>query len=47
LRIESEAKKQKEVSVNNRFQEGFEKGPESIFSPLTKKKWNENRTESV
>jgi hypothetical protein len=37
LRIDSEAKKRKEVSVNNRFQEGFEKGLEIISSSLTKK----------
>jgi hypothetical protein len=36
-RIGSEAKKQKEVSMNNRFQEGFEKGLETISSSLTKK----------
>lgn len=37
LRIDSEAKKRKEVSMNNRFQEGFEKGLETISSSLTKK----------
>jgi hypothetical protein len=37
LKIESESKKQKEVSMNNSFQEGFEKGLEIISSSLSKK----------
>jgi hypothetical protein len=37
LKIESEAKKQKELSMNNCFREGFEKGIESIKASLSKK----------
>jgi hypothetical protein len=37
LKIESEAKRQKEVSMNNRFQEGFEKGLQTISASLDKK----------
>jgi len=37
LKIESEAKRQKEVSMNNRFQEGFEKGLKIINASLSKK----------
>ena len=37
LKVESEAKRKKEVSMNNRFQEGFEKGLEAIKSSLSKK----------
>jgi hypothetical protein len=38
LKIESEGKRQKELSMNNRFQEGFEKGIKSINASLEKKK---------
>jgi len=37
LKIDSEAKRAKEVSMNNRFQEGFEKGLSVISASLTKK----------
>ena len=37
LKIESEAKRAKEVSMNNRFQEGFEKGLSIIAASLEKK----------
>ena len=37
LKIESEAKRAKEVSMNNRFQEGFEKGLSIISTSLSKK----------
>jgi hypothetical protein len=37
LKIESEAKRLKEQSMNNRFQEGFEKGLKTIASSLEKK----------
>jgi len=37
LKIESEAKRAKEVSMNNRFQEGFEKGLSIIAASLGKK----------
>jgi hypothetical protein len=37
LKVESEAKRSKEVSMNNRFQEGFEKGLSIIASSLAKK----------
>ena len=37
LKIDSQAKRQKEVSMNNRFQEGFEKGMNSITASLEKK----------
>jgi PAS domain-containing protein len=37
LKIESEAKRQKEMSMNNRFQEGFEKGLKTIAASLDKK----------
>ena len=37
LKIDSEAKRAKEVSMNNRFQEGFEKGLSVIAASLTKK----------
>jgi len=37
LKIDSEAKREKEVSMNNRFQENFEKGLAIISSSLTKK----------
>ena len=37
LKIDSEAKRAKELSMNNRFQEGFEKGLSLIFNSLTKK----------
>ena len=37
LKIESEAKRKKEESMNNRFQEGFEKGLKSISVSLSKK----------
>ena len=37
LKIESEAKRQKERSMNNRFQEGFEKGMKAISASLEKK----------
>jgi hypothetical protein len=37
LKIDSEAKRIKEVSMNNRFQEGFEKGLSCIASSLEKK----------
>jgi hypothetical protein len=36
LKIDSEAKRTKEVSMNNRFQEGFEKGLSIISASLTK-----------
>ena len=37
LKIDSEAKQAKEVSMNNRFQEGFEKGLSIIYASLEKK----------
>ena len=37
LKIDSEAKRAKELSMNNRFQEGFEKGLSIIAASLTKK----------
>jgi hypothetical protein len=37
LKIESEAKRLKEVSMNNRFQEGFESGLKAIIASLDKK----------
>jgi hypothetical protein len=37
LKIDSEAKRSKEVSMNNRFQEGFEKGLSMIAASLKKK----------
>jgi hypothetical protein len=37
LKIESQAKRAKEVSMNNRFQEGFEKGLSCIAASLEKK----------
>ena len=37
LKIESQAKRTKEVSMNNRFQEGFEKGLSAIAASLEKK----------
>jgi len=37
LKIDSEAKRAKEVSMNNRFQEGFEKGLSLITASLEKK----------
>ena len=37
LKIDSQAKRQKEMSMNNRFQEGFEKGMNSITASLEKK----------
>ena len=37
LKIESEAKRAKELSMNNRFQKGFEKGLSIISTSLTKK----------
>ena len=37
LKIDSEAKKRKEVSMNNHFREGFEKGMEAISAGLSKK----------
>jgi hypothetical protein len=37
LKIDSEAKRAKEVSMNNRFQEGFEKGLSIISASLSKK----------
>ncbi|MCL2650547.1 MAG: IS1634 family transposase [Candidatus Azobacteroides sp.] len=37
LKIESKAKQAKEVSMNNRFQEGFEKGLSCIYASLSKK----------
>jgi hypothetical protein len=37
LKIDSEAKRAKEVSMNNRFQEGFEKGLSIIEASLSKK----------
>jgi hypothetical protein len=37
LKIESEAKRLKEQSMNNRFQEGFEKGLKTIAASLEKK----------
>jgi hypothetical protein len=37
LKIDSEAKRTKELSMNNRFQEGFEKGLSIIAASLTKK----------
>jgi len=37
LKIDSEAKRAKEVSMNNRFQDGFEKGLSVISASLTKK----------
>jgi hypothetical protein len=38
LKIDSEAKRAKEVSMNNRFQEGMEKGLELIKASLSKKR---------
>jgi hypothetical protein len=37
LKIESQAKRQKELSMNNRFQERFEKGMKAIAASLKKK----------
>jgi transposase len=37
LKIDSDMKRTKEVSMNNRFQESFEKGLEAISSSLSKK----------
>ena len=37
LKVDSEAKRAKEVSMNNRFQEGFEKGLSIISASLSKK----------
>lgn len=37
LKVESEAKRAKEVSMNNRFQENFEKGLSAISASLSKK----------
>jgi hypothetical protein len=37
MKIESEGKRKKEESMNNRFQEGFESGLESINASLSKK----------
>jgi hypothetical protein len=37
LKIESETKRKKEESMNNRFQEGFEKGLQTISASLSKK----------
>jgi hypothetical protein len=37
LKIESQAKRKKEQSMNNRFQEGFEKGLKTIAASLEKK----------
>jgi hypothetical protein len=37
LKIDSEAKRSKEVSMNNRFQDGFEKGLSVISTSLSKK----------
>jgi hypothetical protein len=37
LKVESEAKRLKETSMNNRFQEGFEKGLKAIAASLDKK----------
>jgi hypothetical protein len=37
LKVDSEAKREKEASMNNRFQEGFEKGVSGVANSLKKK----------
>jgi hypothetical protein len=47
LRIDSEAKGAKEVSMNSRFQENYEKGLGIISASLQKKKRYQNGRESI